>query len=91
LAESRNGEKLDKLLETSTESANDIKWLKTTLGEAATRSADERGRILDHLAKLNDTSGKNKTRSTVNRYMITGIFATMGIIISIILHLMGVY
>ena len=91
MAETRNGEKLDDLLKVTTESATDIKWLKSTLGESATRSAIERGKMLSHLEKLNDTSGKNKTRSIVNRYMLIGLFATTSIIISIILHLMGVY
>ena len=44
-----------------------------------------------HLVKINGVIQKNKTRSMINRYSLLGAFAVEGIIITVLLHLMGIY
>ena len=73
------------------EVANDIKWLKKSIEENAQFFAKQQEQIIEHLATLNKQVTKNRIRSSINRYGIAALFAVTGIIITILLHLMGVY
>lgn len=73
------------------EVANDVKWLKRTIEENALANTGDHNRIIEHLTILNGKVAKNETRSIVNRYSILGAFIVEGIIITILLHVMGIY
>uniref|UniRef100_A0A6M3J540 Uncharacterized protein n=1 Tax=viral metagenome TaxID=1070528 RepID=A0A6M3J540_9ZZZZ len=45
----------------------------------------------EHLSKLNGKVSRNESRTIVNRYCFWGLVSVDGIIITILLHLMGVY
>lgn len=73
------------------EVANDMKWLKRTFEENAHTNSADHQQILEHLTRLNGKSESNATRSKLNRYCFYGVLAVEGIIITILLHIMGVY
>ncbi len=73
------------------EVANDVKWLKTNIETNALANSAEHKEIITHLALLNGQTSKNKTSCAINTRAITGLGAVIVIIISILLHLMGVY
>ena len=74
-----------------TELATDMKWLKCAIEENAQANTAGHNKIITHLEILNWKTNKNTVRSIVNRYSILGAFVVEGIIITILLHLMGVY
>jgi len=67
--------------------SQDVRWLKVM----DTEQKKHLEHIETHLDKLNDTVAGNKTRSKTNRYGLIGSFALIGTIITILLHLIGVY
>jgi len=73
------------------EVATDVKWLKKAIEENALANSGEHKEIINHLAILNGKVSKNTTRSVVNRYGVAINFSILIVIISIILHLIGVY
>uniref|UniRef100_A0A6M3LGL2 Uncharacterized protein n=1 Tax=viral metagenome TaxID=1070528 RepID=A0A6M3LGL2_9ZZZZ len=74
-----------------TEVAQDVKWLKRQIEANALATTGDFAKILNHLTVLNDRVNKNKTGVALNRYGLIGVFAVTSIIITILLHLMGVY
>ena len=52
---------------------------------------EEQKNTNEHLAKLNGKVSRNTTHSAVNRYCFWGVLSIEGIIITILLHVMGVY
>jgi len=74
-----------------TELATDMKWLKCAVEENARANNSGHETIIEHLAALNGQVGDNKTRSKINRYGLAINFSVVAIIITILLHLMGVY
>jgi len=85
---------LDKIEEISKivyESAEGIKWLKSAIESNALIGSKEYSYIVEQLIIINGKVQRNTTRSTVNRYSLLGAFAVEGIIITVLLHLMGIY
>lgn len=74
-----------------TEVAQDVKWLKRSIEANALATTGDLMKIIEHLATLNNKVSKNKTGVALNRYGLVGVFVVMGIIITCLLHMMGVY
>ena len=67
-----------------TESATDIRWLKNILEKLSDSNATEHASMLLCIQKMNGQTQKNKQA-------IAGAFLVEAIIITTLLHLLGVY
>jgi len=75
---------MQRLTNLVTEVATDMKWLKKVTEDNAIANCKQHDKIIEHLAKLNGTTTRNKMS-------IAGLWATVIIVIGVLLHLMGVY
>ena len=73
------------------EVANDVKWLKKATEDNAQDNSRGHEKIIVHLTLLNGRINKNRTTASINRYGLIGAFIVEGILITVILHLIGVY
>ena len=73
------------------EVANDVKWLKQAIEENARTNTSEHGKIIVHLGILNGRTSKNTTSSLINRYGLAINFSILAVVITVLLHLMGIY
>ncbi len=84
-------EKLNHLLELTIESGTDIKWLKSTAESNFLSNRVEHKEIVNHLIKLNGQVANTKKDVALSKWGIGGLSSVVLIIITILLHLMGIY
>ena len=78
---------LRKLLSTVTESSTDIMWIKQAVGD----NHSQHDKMLEHLDRLNNRVATNAKGVAINKWTNRGIMGVVVIIITILLHIMGVY
>ena len=74
-----------------TEVATDIKWLKAAIEGGNLTNTKHYEMISKEFSIINNRINKNYTQIQKNKYAIFAGFMVMSIIISVLLHLIGVY
>ena len=73
------------------ETGNDVKWLKSAVETNATANTQQHNKILEHLATLNGQVANNKQGVAINKWVLRGMGSTLLLVITILLHLMGIF
>lgn len=73
------------------EVANDIKWLKKSVEENASATTRQYNAIIQRLESINGCVANHSKRIALSRWMIGGAYSILAIIITVLLHLLGVY